>query len=73
LRYCQKEFIPSGPEHFTQSQVSHLWSDVEELQKLGILVRDLHVRNYMHGKLVNFSRAWTMYHPCLDINLDSLD
>ncbi|KAK4198120.1 kinetochore Sim4 complex subunit FTA2-domain-containing protein [Triangularia verruculosa] len=68
-----KEFIPSGLGHFSQPQVSQLWSEVEELHKLGILVRDLHVRNYMNGKLVDFSRAWTMYHPCLDINPDSLD
>ncbi|KAK0736495.1 kinetochore Sim4 complex subunit FTA2-domain-containing protein [Apiosordaria backusii] len=68
-----KEFISSECDYFTQSQVSHLWSDVEELHGLGILVRDLHVRNYMNGKLVDFSRAWTMYHPCLDINPKRLD
>ncbi|KAK4667634.1 LOW QUALITY PROTEIN: hypothetical protein QC763_311070 [Podospora pseudopauciseta] len=68
-----KDFVPPGVKHFTQSQVSHLWSDVEALHRIGILVRDLYVRNYMDGKLVDFSRAWTMYHPCLDINPGTLN
>ncbi|KAK4656348.1 hypothetical protein QC762_311070 [Podospora pseudocomata] len=68
-----KDFVSPGVKHFTQSQVSHLWSDVEALHRIGILVRDLHVRNYMDGKLVDFSRAWTMYHTCLDRNPDTFN
>lgn len=68
-----KDFGPPGVKHLTQSQVSHLWSDVEALHRIGILIRDLHVRNYMDGKLVDFSRVWTMYHPCLDINPNTLN
>lgn len=26
----------------------------------------MHLRNYVAGKLVDFGRAWAMFHPCLD-------
>ncbi|CAN8105730.1 unnamed protein product [Discula destructiva] len=51
--------------------VPQLREDLEALHKLGILVRDVHVGNFLHGKLVDFSLAWTMYHPCLDRISDS--
>ncbi|KAJ0121618.1 hypothetical protein J7T55_008784 [Diaporthe amygdali] len=41
-------------------------NDLESLHALGILVRDIHLYNYLGGKLVDLSRAWTMYHICLD-------
>lgn len=43
-----------------------MYTDLETLHALGILVRDIHLGNYLGGKLVDFSRAWTMYHICLD-------
>jgi hypothetical protein len=50
-----------------------MWPQLEELHRLGIVVRDVHGGNYMDGKLIDFSRVWTMYHPCLDrIDLDTL-
>lgn len=55
------DYGPLQAEHFPQ-----MWPDLEGLHKLGILVRDLHVGNYMGGKLIDFSRSWTMYHPSLD-------
>lgn len=45
---------------------STMWRDLEDLHALGILVRDIHLDNYIGGRLVDFSRAWTMYHPSLD-------
>jgi hypothetical protein len=56
-----------GTEHkpFTSTQLSSLWQDLEDLHKLGILVRDISPGNYMGGKLIDFSQSWTMPNPCL--------
>ncbi|KAK4220432.1 hypothetical protein QBC38DRAFT_505739 [Podospora fimiseda] len=43
-----------------------MWEDLQEIRSLGITVRDIHPGNYIGGKLIDFSRAWTMNHPCLD-------
>lgn len=43
-----------------------MWRDLEDLHALGILVRDIHMGNYIGGRVVDLSRAWTMYHPGLD-------
>ncbi|KAL2126480.1 hypothetical protein VTI74DRAFT_830 [Chaetomium olivicolor] len=59
-----KEFI-TDYEPFSITDIPRLWSDLEELDKLGILVRDFHIGNYLGGKIIDFSRSWTMYHPCL--------
>jgi hypothetical protein len=40
-----------------------MWKGLEDLHKLGILVRDIGVGNYMGGKLIDFSMAWTTHHP----------
>jgi hypothetical protein len=40
-----------------------MWEDLEEFHKLGILVRDIHILNYMSGKSIDFSRSWTTPHP----------
>lgn len=53
-------------EPWTASQIPQMYTDLEELHTLGILVRDIHLGNYIGGKLIDFSRAWTMYHICLD-------
>ncbi|KAH8774678.1 kinetochore Sim4 complex subunit FTA2-domain-containing protein [Diaporthe sp. PMI_573] len=51
---------------FRSSQAPQMYEDLETLHSLGILVRDVHMGNYRDGKLVDFSRAFTMYHPGLD-------
>ncbi|KAK3985670.1 kinetochore Sim4 complex subunit FTA2-domain-containing protein [Cladorrhinum sp. PSN332] len=51
---------------FKPEQISQMWEDLERLHTFGILVRDIHYRNYLGGKLVDFGRAWTMFHPCFD-------
>lgn len=43
-----------------------MYADLEELHKLGILVRDIHPGNYLEGKLVDFSMAWTSPHICFE-------
>lgn len=60
-----KEYIPSTTP-WTASQIPQMHNDLESLHALGILVRDIHLYNYLGGKLVDLSRAWTMYHICLD-------
>ncbi|EAQ90445.1 predicted protein [Chaetomium globosum CBS 148.51] len=42
-----------------------MWADLQAIHSPGILVGDTHGGNYLGGKLVGFSRAWTMYHPAL--------
>lgn len=42
-----------------------MWRDLESFHALGILVRDVRIRNYMGGKLIDLSRALTMPHPSL--------
>ncbi|KAL2139930.1 hypothetical protein VTI28DRAFT_4475 [Corynascus sepedonium] len=51
---------------FTPEQLGDVWRDLEDLHKLGILVRDIKIGNYLGGKLVDFSRSWTMPHPSLE-------
>lgn len=49
----------------TEDQARQAWADLKALHALGICARDIHQGNYLGGKLVDFSRAWTMYHPGL--------
>lgn len=65
LRAIVKEYIRTS-EPWTTPQIPQMYADLEDLHALGILVRDIHEGNYLGGKLVDFSQAWTMYHPCLD-------
>lgn len=65
IRAIVKELVTElGP--FAPEQVPQMWADLKGLHALGILVRDIHRGNYLGGKLVDFSRAWAMYNPCLD-------
>ncbi|KAK4683384.1 hypothetical protein QC764_0028890 [Podospora pseudoanserina] len=66
-----KEFVSDGGEGFNKTQVAKLWDDLKEFRKLGILVRDITIHNYIGGKLIDFSRAWTVYHPLFDWTTDS--
>jgi serine/threonine protein kinase len=54
------------PNPFSAGHVSHMCNDLEELHKLGILVRDIKIDNYLGGKLVDFSQAWTTPNPSFD-------
>ena len=38
----------------------------ENLHRLGILVCDLSVGNYISGKLVDFGQSWAMPHSCFE-------
>jgi hypothetical protein len=65
LRAIVKDYDTSST-YYVPSQVPQMYDDLEELHKLGILVRDFHPGNYLGGKLIDFSMAWTMYHICVD-------
>ncbi|KAH6637092.1 kinetochore Sim4 complex subunit FTA2-domain-containing protein [Chaetomium tenue] len=49
----------------TANEVQGMWPDLQAIHSLGIFVGDTHGGNYLGGKLVDFSRALTMYHPAL--------
>ncbi|KAH6851107.1 kinetochore Sim4 complex subunit FTA2-domain-containing protein [Chaetomium sp. MPI-CAGE-AT-0009] len=63
VRAIVKELVPS--EALTPNHVQGMWADLKSLHSLGIFVRDTHGGNWLGGKLVDFSRSWTMYHPAL--------
>ncbi|KAL2277498.1 hypothetical protein FJTKL_15415 [Diaporthe vaccinii] len=65
LRAIVKDYVESSVP-WTAPQVPQMYADLEELHKLGILVRVFNQGNYLGGKLVDFSMAWTMYHICID-------
>lgn len=49
--------------HLRKRRCQASGKDLEDLHRLGILVRDINIPNYLGGKLVDFSRAWTTPHP----------
>ncbi|KAK2605064.1 hypothetical protein N8I77_007940 [Diaporthe amygdali] len=65
LRAIVKDYVEASTP-WIASQIPQMYADLEELHKLGILVRDIHQGNYLGGRLVYFSMAWTMYHICID-------
>ncbi|KAH6842735.1 kinetochore Sim4 complex subunit FTA2-domain-containing protein [Chaetomium sp. MPI-CAGE-AT-0009] len=64
IRAIVKE-LATDPDHFRPSHVTNMWSDLQDFHKLGILVRDITVFNYMGGKLIDLSRSWAWPHPGL--------
>lgn len=65
LRAIVKELVEKGTPDFVSAQVPQMYDDLETLHSLGILVRDINPHNYLGGRLIDFSRSWTMPHPCL--------
>ncbi|KAK7728804.1 hypothetical protein SLS63_006412 [Diaporthe eres] len=65
LRAIVKDYVESTVP-WAASQVPQMYPDLEELHKLGILVSVFDQGNYLGGKLVDFSMAWTVYHICID-------
>lgn len=57
--------LATDPDPFRPEHVDGMWKDLQDLNKLGILVRDVHPHNYVGGKLVDFSRAWVSPHPAI--------
>lgn len=65
LRAIVKDLLSFDVKHNIYD-VHKMYIDLKAFHELGILIRDLHPDNYLGGKLIDLSRAWTMYHPCLD-------
>lgn len=65
LRAIVKDYVVSS-RPWVASQVPQMYANLEELHKLGILVRDIHQGNYLGGKLIDFSMAWTAPHICFE-------
>lgn len=63
---CTVKDLVDETQAFEASQAPQLWQDLKDIHALGIMVGDIHLGNYLGGKLVDFSLAWTMYHPGLD-------
>ncbi|KAK3937259.1 kinetochore Sim4 complex subunit FTA2-domain-containing protein [Diplogelasinospora grovesii] len=64
IRAIVKELVEGDP--FQPEHVSVMWDDLERLHELGILVRDVRILNYINGKLIDFSRAWTAPTPAFE-------
>jgi serine/threonine protein kinase len=58
---------PGFTNFFRSPQLLDMWNDLEDLHRLGILVRDVTPDNYIAGKLVDFSQSWTVPTPCLEV------
>ncbi|MCJ1396296.1 hypothetical protein MMC18_009185 [Xylographa bjoerkii] len=52
-------------------RVAQMRDDLLALHKIGVYVRDIREDNYVLGKLVDFSLAWTAPHSLLDPNIRS--
>lgn len=66
LQAIVKELVDHGTPDFVSEQVPQMYDDLETLHSLGILIRDIGPCNYLGGRLIDFSRSWTMPHPCLE-------
>ena len=45
---------------------STLIRNVKFIHRSGILIQDINTENVFHGKMIEFSLAWTAPHPCLN-------
>lgn len=64
VRAIVKDLAPEA-DAFTPEHLCTMWEDLEDLHRLGILVRDIGLANYSEGKLLDFSCSWTTPHPSL--------
>lgn len=59
LRAILKELVPPGTPNFTQRQVRRMVTDLRRLAKIGVYPHDIEKRNYLGGRLIDFSSAST--------------
>ncbi|CAJ2502651.1 Uu.00g100450.m01.CDS01 [Anthostomella pinea] len=68
-----KQLVQDKPE-FRRSMIPQMMKDIESLHKLGIYVGgNIRADAYLDGKLIDFSRAWTVPHDRLDGEMGSPD
>jgi hypothetical protein len=69
IRGIVKEYIPNaGTGPFTYEMLPRMRRDIQDLNRLGIVVWDVRTDNYRAGQLVDFSQAHTAPHMELDWN-----
>lgn len=71
LRAIVKELVPAGTPSFTRRHVRQMLKDIRTLVKIGVYTDDLAVRNYLDGRLIDFSAAYTKPHVDLSYGLRS--
>lgn len=67
LRCIVKEYIEQDSVPFDFQMISRMRQDIQDINKLGIIVFDLREGNYLGGRLVDFSQAHTTPHYALDL------
>lgn len=65
IRAIVKGFMEET-ETLSTKQAPQLWDDLQALRSIEIFVCYIHMGNYLGGKLVDLSLAWTMYNPALE-------
>ncbi|KAL9621181.1 MAG: hypothetical protein Q9160_004313 [Pyrenula sp. 1 TL-2023] len=59
LRAILKELVPTGTPSFTRKHVRQMLKDLRTLARIGVYTSDLESRNYLGGRLIDFSAALT--------------
>lgn len=68
LVYMPRDDLPEEEYvalHVTPKTVSKMFKDLKTMHHLGISINDVDFENYIHGKFVDLSHAWTAPHPLL--------
>ncbi|KAG7292883.1 hypothetical protein NEMBOFW57_002928 [Staphylotrichum longicolle] len=69
IRAVVKEYIADdGDGPFTYEMLPRMRRDIQDLNRLGIVVWDVRADNYRAGRLIDFSQAHTVPHMELDWN-----
>ncbi len=66
IKAIVKTYIDSSTP-FTGSMVRPMIRNLKKIHRLGITVRDIKEDAYLDGILVDMSKAWTVPHPCYDL------
>lgn len=70
LRAIVKELVDNKVP-FTDNMVTQMKNDLKALRRMFVYVRDVRADNYLGGKLVDFSSAWTAPHILVSTYLRS--
>jgi hypothetical protein len=72
FRAIVKELV-SDTVPFTKKLVVQMLLDLKALRRIFVYIRDVHAENYMGGKIVDFSSAWTAPHILISTYLREWD
>lgn len=68
LHAIVKDFI-DAEVHISPQLAPQMLRDFHKIHRCDILVRDCRAPNYLDGKLVDFSKSWTVPHIMLDMRI----